>query len=468
MPQTDPCAFRSTYPRFLPTAIFDRSLHNALAISIVVLSSPVFANFYARLLLPLGKHSFPTTELLSFIPFRINTCRNSSKQRALTSFRINTYKKHRGEVWSAFIPASAVLCIVCLIGLGQSQASLSSAHCRNLSGPFGTDKDAAQSTGEMDALLIEAKALFQQRKFVEADRIVRQYLEERPDSADGHFLLGHILFREIQADAKLEEQLNPQSHGVMSGVKVLGASLTDSRAREEKAKASLAEFTAGAKYHDPSASDLKTVALDYVLLGAYTDADKWLTKMLECTPNDSEGWYYLGRTKYNENRFAEAVAAFQQCLKLDPKNVKAEDNLGLSFAGLGRNEEAAAAYQQAIAWQAQSTSKNPGPFIDIGDLLLDQNRPQDAVTVLLQAVEIAPRDSRADELLGNAYARLEKYPQAQSELEKAIALSPQTPSLHLMLAPVYRKQGQMEKAKAEYDRCAALNGSHSTPATPRP
>jgi hypothetical protein len=35
-----------------------------------------------------------------------------------------------------------------------------------------------------------------------------------------------------------------------------------------------------------------------------------------------------------------------------------------------------------------------------------------------------------------------------------------------MLAPVYRKQKLMEKAKAEYDRCAALTGSHSTSPTP--
>jgi hypothetical protein len=36
-----------------------------------------------------------------------------------------------------------------------------------------------------------------------------------------------------------------------------------------------------------------------------------------------------------------------------------------------------------------------------------------------------------------------------------------------MLAPVYRKQGLAEKAKAEYERCAALTGTHSTEETPR-
>jgi len=154
-------------------------------------------------------------------------------------------------------------------------------------------------------------------------------------------------------------------------------------------------------------------------------------------------------------------------LKFDPQNVKAEDNLGLSFAGLGRNEEAAAAYNQAIAWQAQSLVKNPGPYIDLGSLLIDENRPQKAVTFLLRAIEIAPRESRTHELLGKAYTRLDDFSKAQVELEKAVELSPQAPNLHCMLAAVYRKQGLAEKAKTEYERCAALTGTHSIQETPR-
>lgn len=324
----------------------------------------------------------------------------------------------------------------------------------------------AQSSDEAEALLADAKTLFRQSKFAEADRAVRQYLETHQNSADGHFLLGHILFREIQAEAILDRQLALQAQGGMGRGMATTPGPPLPKDREEKAKASLDEFTAGAKYRNPSAADLKIVAFDYIVLGDYPDADKWLTKMLEWAPNDSDGWYNLGRTKYNENRFAEAINAFQQCLKFDPKNVKAEDNLGLSFAGLGRNEEATAAYQQAIAWQEQSLAKNPRPYMDLGSLLIDENRSKDAVTLLLQAIEIDAGDSKTHELLGKAYTRLEEFPKAQAELEKAVELSPQTPNLRCMLAPVYRKQGLAEKAKAEYDRCGALTGSSSTPQTP--
>jgi tetratricopeptide (TPR) repeat protein len=190
--------------------------------------------------------------------------------------------------------------------------------------------------------------------------------------------------------------------------------------------------------------------------------------MLKWTPNDSEGWYYLGRTKYNENRFDEAVHAFQQSLKLDPQNVKAEDNLGLAYAGLNRVNDAIAAYHSAIDWQKDAPTKNPGPFIDLADLLLDQNRSEEAIPYLSEAIQIAPQDSKAHELLGKAYARLDDIPQAQAELEKAAELAPQNANLPCMMGPIYRKRGLTEKATLALDRCASLNGTHSSPEKPRP
>jgi Flp pilus assembly protein TadD len=329
----------------------------------------------------------------------------------------------------------------------------------------------APSDGQLENLLADAKSFFLKDNLADADRTVRRYLESHPNSSDAHFLLGHILFREIQARAVIERQLQAQASNPMGAKTAMGAGPSDatgSKAIQEMAKASLAEFTAGAKFRTPSAGDLKTVAFNYILLADLADADKWLTKMLEWAPNDWDGWYHLGRTKYNESRFAEAISAFQQCLKLNPQNVQAEDNLGLSLAGLGRNDDAAIAYHQAIAWQARSLAKDPGPYIDLGSLLIDQNRANDSVPFLLQAVEIAPAEWRAHELLATAYTRAQQFSRAQTELEKAIELSPQTANLHCMLAPIYRKQGLAEKAKAEYDHCAAaLSSSDSPPESPR-
>lgn len=363
------------------------------------------------------------------------------------SRRINTSKKHRGATGAVSLLA---FFFFCFCGPSFAQQSIKTLE---------PTRASSADPHPLDAELVEAKSRLERGQAKEAEPILRAYIAKYPGSADAHFLLGLALFKEIREIA------------TASTVDNSGAKLPNSPAanfREGKAKASLAEFSAGAKYRAPSASDLKIVALDFVLLGDYPDAGKWLTKVLEWTPNDSEGWYYLGRTKYNEDRFEEAVHAFEQSLKLDPKNVKTEDNLGLAYARLDRIDAAISAYRTAMEWQKDAPTKNAGPFIDLGALLLDQNRAQESIAYLREAIQIAPQYFKAHELLGKAYARLEDFPQAETELEKAVQLAPENANLSCMLGPVYRKQGLADKAKVQLDRCASLNGSHSSPEQPRP
>jgi len=275
--------------------------------------------------------------------------------------------------------------------------------------------------------LQEARSLLEQGRLPEAERIMRQYLEVHKSSADGHYLLGYILFK------------------------------------QESAKESLAEYTEAAKYRRPTAADLEVVASDYVILKDYPDADRWFSKAVEWNPNDALGWYYLGRTKYNENRFEEAIAAFEQCLKLDPRDVRAEDNLGLSYEGLNRTEEAMAAYRRAIEWQKDAAVKNSGPLLDLGGLLVDNDRTEEGLPYLLEAVQLSPEEYRVHRQLGKAYARLNQLEKARAELERAAELAPDNAPVHFMLSQVYRRQGLLEKAKTESDRYAALTGTKSTP-----
>jgi tetratricopeptide (TPR) repeat protein len=276
-----------------------------------------------------------------------------------------------------------------------------------------------------DTALAEARSLMETGKLSEAEQVLRRYLAANQASADAHFLLGYVLFK------------------------------------KQDPKSSLAEYTEGAKYRTPTAADLEAVAGDYVRLKDYADADKWFTKVVGWNPKDAPSWYYLGRIKYNENRFEEAVAAFQQCLKLNPRDVKAEDNLGLSFEGLNRTEEAIGAYFMAIAWQKDAAVKNPGPYLDMGSLLVDNGRVDEAMPHLLEAARISPQDFRVHRALGKAYAHLNQLEKARAELERAVKLAPENAQVHFMLAQVYRKQGFLDKAKQENDRYVELAGPNA-------
>ncbi len=288
---------------------------------------------------------------------------------------------------------------------------------------------AAKAATSSDTLAIARTSLLSGDVFT-AETSVRDYLAQHSDSADAHFLLGEILFK------------------------------------EKKAKESLAEYTEGAKYRTPGPAELKIVSFDYVLLSDYADADKWLTHAVKEAPSDSEAWYFLGRARYNENRFADAITAFQQCLKLDPKSVKAEDNLGLAYQGLDRINDAIATFQTAIAWQAEAPAKNPDPYVNLGAILIERNQPAEAVKYLEQALAIpsgsfraqgmAELEPRAREQLAKAYSRLNQLPKAEAELERALETSPQDAHLHYELAQIYQREGKSDKAKGEFDRYTQL------------
>ncbi len=268
--------------------------------------------------------------------------------------------------------------------------------------------------------LQDARSLVQTGKLREAETTVRTYLKDNAASAEAHFLLGYILFK------------------------------------EQNAEASLAEYTEGAKYGKPTATDLEVVGSDYVLLKDYPDADKWYTKAVEWSPQDTLGWYYLGRTKYNENRFDEAVAAFQKCLALKPRDVRAEDNLGLSYEGLNQLEDADKAYRTAISWQSVSLEKDPGPYLNLGSLLVGDGHAEESLPYLLEAAKLAPADFRMHRALGKAYSYLNQLEKARASLEKAESLAPSDAPVHFMLAQVYRKSGLTEKAKAESETYSKL------------
>ncbi len=279
-----------------------------------------------------------------------------------------------------------------------------------------------------DLDLAKSRAAMDRHEWTSAETQLRQYLTQHPEADEAMYLLAETLFH------------------------------------EDRPKESLAMYTRAAAGRRPGAQEFHFIALDYVLLHDDTDADRWITQAAREDPHNGEIAYAMGRIKYTENRFAEAVTSFEKALVLMPHSVKTENNLGLTFEGLNEADKAVVAYRQAIAWQAGEAHPSEQPLLNLGILLTDRNQLSEALPLLQQAEALAPSDGKIHAALGKLYARQMEYPAAQKELEEAVGADPKNAGLHFQLGQIYRKEGLGEKAKEELARAAALEGTHSSDA----
>ena len=249
-----------------------------------------------------------------------------------------------------------------------------------------------------EPLLVQATSLVREGKLDEALPVIHRFLDERPNSPDGHAVLGFILFKQ-------------------------------SRPAE-----ALREYGETAKLRPPSAFEWKIMGLSAAMLKDYANTDLWLSRSFQLDPHDLETCNDLGQGKFLREKYSESVNVFRECLKLDAKNDYAENGLGSAYERLGRWDEAAAAYRKIMAWQSSKAAPDAAPYWNLGRVLQKQNKSQEAVKYLTRAVELAPDQAevRAQQFLettgdaGNGHALLgfiryteQRWQESRAEFEEA-------------------------------------------------
>ncbi len=274
-----------------------------------------------------------------------------------------------------------------------------------------------------------ARDLEQANRFVDAEQMLRLYLRQDDASGEAHELLAYALMR------------------------------------EDKPKDALAEYTRAAELEKPSPEMLVHVGQAYVLLGDNAEADHWTLRAVEMDAKNADAWYGLGRIRYTEQRFSDALSCFQRVLALVPKSVKAENNLGLTYEALNHPDAAIVAYRQAIAWQNAdpAAERSDEPLLNLGTMLVHQGDVAEAEPLLVEAGRIAPANPQIHEQLGQLFLKKGDYGAAQREFARACELDPGKSSLHFLLGQAYKRLGRTQEAQTEFATSARLARQQATP-----
>lgn len=199
-----------------------------------------------------------------------------------------------------------------------------------------------------------------------------------------------------------------------------------------------------------------TLAMAYVAMGQRAWARPELVKLAEQAPDRALYPYWLGRLDYDDNQYAAAVRKLERAIALDPRFMRAHDNLGLCYEALGRFDDAAKAWEEAIRLNAEQAPCSPWPSLNLGVMLSRLDRSGEAERRFRESRACDARFPLARYQLGVALEKRGAREEARAELEEAARLEPASAETQYALARLYRRAGETERADAALRRFEEL------------
>ena len=189
-----------------------------------------------------------------------------------------------------------------------------------------------------------------------------------------------------------------------------------------------------------------TLVMAYVALGHRDWARPELGKLAEAAPASPLYPYWTGRLLYDDGQFATAAKSLARAIELDPRYMKAHDNLGLCYEALGRFDEAQRSWEEAIRLNAEQQAKSPWPSLNLGLLLTRLDRLDAAEARFRESLTLDPRFPQAHYQLGLVLEKKGRPAEAIPEIEEAARLDPASADAQYALARLYRRGGDEAKA----------------------
>ncbi len=202
-----------------------------------------------------------------------------------------------------------------------------------------------------------------------------------------------------------------------------------------------------------------------------------------------------GSRALQQGENAAAEKEFRQASTLAPRSIEVLNDLAISIARQGREDEAIALYQRALRFKPgdaitrrnlgvayfrahryknalpllESFSKTTPTFqsLDLTGIdLFALDRYQESAEYLERASQLQPRDIPTLDILGKAYWRAKNYSGVTQVFDRIMAVNPGSPEAHFMLGLAYDVESKEEDAYKEFQAALVADpnypGVHSS------
>ncbi len=217
----------------------------------------------------------------------------------------------------------------------------------------------------------------------------------------------------------------------------------------------------------PENSALRPVAdiqigLGLEALGKTEEAVKQMETLIATRADDVEAISALGNIYRSRKRFEEAAAAYEQAVAKIPSPGRSNWDLfysrGIAYERTKKWPQAEADLRKALELMPEALGRERALVLNyLGYSLVDRNLKLDeALGMLRRAVDLRPRDGYIIDSLGWAHYRLGRYEEAVTELERAMELRPSDPVINDHLGDVYWRTGRQLEARFQWNHARDL------------
>jgi tetratricopeptide (TPR) repeat protein len=262
------------------------------------------------------------------------------------------------------------------------------------------------------------------------------------------FQLAQLLYSHAQVSQAKELLLQLEQRGMVSAD--LEALLGNCLEAERRPDLALQAYQRAIKA-DPSRVDHYEDLISLLLyLHRTKDATALANHAIEIAPNDARPWVWKGNVSVRTNAAKDAMESYRHAAKLDSSNADAILGVAVVHFIAGQSDAAIAEYKAGIARFPNDARFYIGcaeMFLASPDSLKLQTQ---AESLLQKAVKLAPQSAEAHYQLGQLAMQQSRLKDAEAEFSLSLQSDPDRSKTHFALSVLYRRMGRTENATKEF------------------
>nr|WP_298679052.1 tetratricopeptide repeat protein [uncultured Treponema sp.] len=170
-------------------------------------------------------------------------------------------------------------------------------------------------------------------------------------------------------------------------------------------------------------------------------------------PQNAQYNYELGRKYFEQKKYPQARACFEQAVKSNPRFEAAFFNLGMTHKIMNANDAALTAFSRAATLKPDYVRA----WVEIARMQDKKRNYAEAITNYQKALALEPSNTSALKEMAQAYAKRKDSKQAERYFKEALALGDTDPVTYYNLASVQLESGKTGEALQNAQKALTAN-----------